>query len=406
MIPVDEALERIMAALATHQSGVEDIPLSAGHGRVLAEDLAARVMQPPAALSAMDGWAVRAEDITETPAQLRQVGYVPAGALFEGSIGPGEAVRVFTGAPIPDGADAVVMQEDVDADGDQLTIRQSVKPGKHVRAAGLDFTVGQVTLKAGRILTARDLGLAAAMNHAWLRVRRRPRIGILATGSEIVRPGDPIGPAQIISSNSFALAALITSSGGEAVQLGIAIDDDATLRHMVASASGLDMLVTTGGASVGDHDLIRSSLGRDGLTLEFWKIAMRPGKPLIFGQLRGIPLLGLPGNPVSTLVCSLIFLKPAIHAMLGLPPMPAKTLRAKLTVAVGENDRRRDYLRAEYQVSETGERTVQPFASQDSSMVSVLSAANCLLIREPFAPALEIGAEVDILPFEAGSLPE
>jgi molybdopterin molybdotransferase len=406
MIPVDEALDRILAALATHQSGVEDVSLAAGHGRVLAEDLAARVMQPPAALSAMDGWAVRAEDVAAIPARLRQIGYVPAGALFDGTIGQGQAVRVFTGAPIPRGADAVVMQEDVDADGGELTIRQAVKPGKHIRAAGLDFALGEVTLKAGQVLTARDLGLAAAMNHAWLGVRRRPRIGILATGSEIVRPGDPIGPAQIVSSNSVALGALIAASGGEAVQLGIAIDDDGTLRRMVASASGLDMLVTTGGASVGDHDLIRSSLGQDGLTLEFWKIAMRPGKPLIFGEIRGVPLLGLPGNPVSTLVCSLIFLKPAIHAMLGLPPRPAKILRAALTVAVGENDRRRDYLRAEYTVDKTGERTVRPFPSQDSSMVSVLSRANCLLIREPFAPALEIGAEVDILPFEIGGLPE
>jgi molybdopterin molybdotransferase len=190
------------------------------------------------------------------------------------------------------------------------------------------------------------------------------------------------------------------------VQLGIAIDDDATLRRMAASASGLDMLVTTGGASVGDHDLIRSSLGRDGLTLEFWKIAMRPGKPLIFGQLRGIPLLGLPGNPVSTLVCSLIFLKPAIHAMLGLPAQAPQTLRAKLTATLGENDRRRDYLRAKFTVGETGERLVTPFSSQDSSMVSVLASANCLLIREPFAAALETGAEVEILPFESGTLPE
>lgn len=406
MIDVAEALARVRAGIARYAPvGPEDISLTAAHGRVLAEDLAARVTQPPTPISAMDGWAVRAADVASVPVDLRQVGYVPAGSYHDGPVGPGEAVRLFTGSPVPDGADAVVIQENVEAEGERIRVLEGSPLGKHIRRKGLDFSAGDVVLKAGRRLTARDLGLAASMNHAWLRVRRRPRIAILATGSEIVRPGEPIGPAQIVSSNSFALAALIASSGGEPVQLGIAPDDDQTLRRMAAAAVGMDMLITTGGASVGDHDLIQSSLGKDGLELDFWKIAMRPGKPLIFGNLRGVPMLGLPGNPVSTMVCGLLFLKPAIEALLGLPPVERPPVMAKLAVPLAENDRRQDFLRATFTYDGEGNRVVTPFPIQDSGMVSTLASANCLLIRKPHAVAAAAGSLVEILVFEDAGLP-
>jgi molybdopterin molybdotransferase len=406
MIEVSEALARVRDGIARRAPvGAEDVSLAAAHGRVLAQDVTARVTQPPTPISAMDGWAVRAADVATTPVELTQVGYVPAGSYHDGAIGPGEAVRLFTGSPVPDGADAVVIQENVEADGARVRVLQGSPAGKHIRRAGLDFTAGDAALTAPRRLTARDLGLAAAMNHAWLSVRRRPRIAILATGSEIVRPGEPIGAAQIVSSNSFALAALIAAAGGEPVQLGISPDDDGTLRRMAAAAEGMDMLVTTGGASVGDHDLIQSSLGKDGLELDFWKIAMRPGKPLIFGRLRGVPLLGLPGNPVSTLVCALLFLKPAIETLLGLPASDAPPVMAKLAEPLAKNDRRQDFLRARWSFDAAGNRLVAPFPLQDSSMVSTLAAANCLLIRKPHAPASAAGDLVEILPFEDGALP-
>ncbi|MBV8165218.1 MAG: molybdopterin molybdotransferase MoeA, partial [Alphaproteobacteria bacterium] len=319
MIPVEDALGRILAGLAKHAPlAAEDILLSEALGRVLAEDVCARVTQPPAALSAMDGWAVRAADVATVPATLTRIGSVPAGASFDGTVGPGETVRIFTGAPLPAGADTIVIQEDADQDGDRVRVREGAPKGTFVRPAGLDFTKGAVGLTAGRRLTARDVGLAAAMNHPWLRVRRRPRVAILATGDEIVRPGDPIGPNQIVSSNALALSGLVKSVGGDPIMLGIAPDETDALRRMAAGAAGMDFFVTTGGASVGDHDLVRSGLTPDGLALDFWTIAMRPGKPLMFGTLNGVPMLGLPGNPVSSMVCAIIFLKPALETLLGL----------------------------------------------------------------------------------------
>jgi molybdopterin molybdotransferase len=406
VISVEEALGRILAGLADRTPvAAEDILLSDGLGRVLAEDLRARVTQPPTAMSAMDGWAVRAADVAAVPATLRRIGAVPAGAGFDGSVGPGETVRIFTGAPVPRGADTIVIQEDADQDGDRVVVREGAPKGTYVRPAGLDFVAGAVGLTAGRLLTARDIGLAAAMNHPWLRVRRRPRVAILATGDEIVRPGDPIGPNQIVSSNALALSALIKSVGGDPIMLGIAPDESAALRRMAAGAQGADLLVTTGGASVGEHDLVRSGLAPDGLALDFWSIAMRPGKPLMFGRLGSVPLLGLPGNPVSSLVCGMVFLKPALEALLGLAPAQAPRQTARLATDLKANDRRQDYLRARLHIDEDEVRQVIPFPKQDSSMLSPLAQADCLLVRPPHAPAAPAGTPVEIIPLGGAGLP-
>src|SRR5437764_3691623 len=344
MISVEEALERLLAPLEALPA--EQVSVADAVGRVLAEDVAARRTQPPFAVSAMDGYAVRAEDVATVPVELRIVAEVPAGAGFGGHIGPGETARIFTGAPLPEGSDAIVIQEDTERDGDRVQVKEGAPRGRYVRREGLDFAAGEVLLNAGRRLTPRDIGLAAAMNRPWLMVHRRPIVGILSTGDEIVMPGDPIGPHQIVSSNSMSLAAFVTATGGVPVLVGNAPDDPDALRRIAAAARGVDLFVTTGGVSVGEHDLVRDVLAEEGLEIDFWQIAMRPGKPLMVGRYRGAPKVGLPGNPVSTLVCALLFLKPAIDRLSGLPTDPAEMVTARLGVALKQNDRRQDYLRA------------------------------------------------------------
>ncbi len=400
LMPVSEALDRILREMALMPA--ESVALDRAHGRVLAEDVAARVTQPPASVSAMDGYAVRAEDVAQVPASLTQIGEAPAGHAFDGEVSAGETVRIFTGGPVPAGADAIVIQEDteISADG-RIQVKESTKAGTYIRKAGLDFEAGQVGLAGGTVMNARAVGLAAAMNVPWLMVRRRPRVALLATGDEIVRPGDPLDANQIVSSNALALAALIRACGGEAVDLGIARDDRESLRAMAAGARGADMLVTLGGASVGDHDLVQSVLGEMGMTVDFWRIAMRPGKPLMFGRIAGIPMMGMPGNPVSSLVCGLIFLRPAIGAMLGLPHKE-NLQKARLTKPLAENDQRQDYLRAQLERGDEGEALATPFSKQDSSMLSLLTDAQCLIIRPPHAAAAIEGDEVDIMPLQEG----
>jgi molybdopterin molybdotransferase len=399
MIPVHEARQRILAAFEKLPPVL--VPLGEALGRVLAEDVAARVTQPPVAMSAMDGYAVRAADVATVPATLRQVGAAPAGGAFDGAVGPGECVRIFTGGPMPRGADAVVIQEDTMADGAAITVREGVTPGRYVRPAGLDFKAGDVGIRAGRLLNARDIGFAAAMNHPWLKVIRKPRVAIISTGDEVVLPGDPLGPHQIVSSNGPSLAAFVAASGGEPVNLGIAPDSAAALQSMADGARGADLLVTTGGASVGDHDLVRSALGERGLVLDFWQIAMRPGKPLIFGRIGDTPLLGLPGNPVSSLVCALVFLRPALNRMLGLPePTDTERPTARLGRDLEANDRREDYLRAALTVDAAGRLVATPFEKQDSSMLSLLAKADCLVVRPPHAPAAKAGEAVEIVPLD------
>lgn len=396
MIPVAEALDRILAALSS--TGPETVPLPDAATRVLALPLTARLTQPPADVSAMDGYALRAADAAPG-ARLRVVGEAPAGHPFPGTVGPGEAVRIFTGAFVPLGADSILLQEDSRAADGTVEPIEAPRPGRHIRSAGLDFRAGDEVLPAGRVLTARDIGLAAAANHPWLTVHRRPRIALLATGDEISLPGDPLPPGGIVSSNAHALAALVRAAGGEPTVLPIAPDDRDAIAAIADAAVRCDLLVTTGGASVGDHDLVQSALGPGGFALDFWKIAMRPGKPLIWGSLRGTPLLGLPGNPVSAFVCATLFLFPAIRRLSGLPAAPVPTSNAVLGAPLAANDRRQDYLRATLAAGPDGHGVVTAFATQDSSMLSILSRADALILRPPHAPAAEVSSPVEIIEF-------
>jgi molybdopterin molybdotransferase len=403
MISVEEAMARLLTPL--NALPPEQVSLADATGRVLAEDVAARRTQPPFAVSAMDGYAVRAADVARVPVELRIVAEIPAGAGFGGVIGPGEAARIFTGAPLPEGADAIVIQEDTERSGDRVQVREGAAAGRYVRRAGLDFAEGDVLLHAGTRLSPRHIGLAAAMNRPWLFVRRRPRVAILSTGDEIVMPGDPIGPHQIVSSNALALCAFATACGGIPVLVGNAPDDPDALRTIAAAAKGVDLFVTTGGVSVGEHDLVRDVLSEEGLAIDFWQIAMRPGKPLMVGNYRGTPMVGLPGNPVSTLVCSLLFLKPALDKLSGLSDAVEPPVTARLAVPLQANDRRQDYLRARLVRAADGALEAVPFAVQDSSMMRPLALSGCLVVRPPHAPALAAGSPVPIIPFPGGAWP-
>jgi molybdopterin molybdotransferase len=404
MLSVPDARARILAAFAPLPP--ETLPVTDALGRVLAEDLTARVTQPPAAMSAMDGYAVRARDVADVPARLTIVAEIPAGQDFPHSLGPGECVRIFTGAPLPDGADSIVIQEDTTREGDTVTVHESIEPGQWVRPAGLDFMEGHAGLRAGRRLSARDIGLAAAMNRPWLQVRRRPRVAILATGDEVVLPGEPVGPNQIVSSNSVGLCAFVRACGGTPVHLGIAPDTRSDLGERIAAAKGCDLLVTAGGASVGEHDLVQAVLTDSGADLDFWKIAMRPGKPLMFGKLDRTPVLGLPGNPVSGLVCSTLFLRPAIEVMQGRPGT-VPTARATLGAALPANGQRESYLRGcinSDNGAADGDPVVTAFQKQDSSVLSRLADADVLIIRPAHAPAADAGSPVDIVPLDQGAV--
>jgi molybdopterin molybdotransferase len=395
MLSVTEARARILSAFAPLPA--EQVALPEALGRVLAEPVHARLTQPPFAVSAMDGYAVRAADVARVPVSLKLVGYAPAGATYDNRLKAGEAVRIFTGAPLPEGADAIVIQEDTEASGETVLIKESSAFGHYVRPAGLDFKRGDLGLAAGKRLNARDIGLAAAMNHPWLQVHRRPRVAILASGDEIVMPGDPLGPQQIIGSNGLALGAFLRSAGAEPIDLGIAPDNRAALQRLASGAAGADLLITTGGASVGDHDLVRAALGDQGMAIDFWKIAMRPGKPLMFGSIGATQVLGLPGNPVSSLVCAIVFLRPALKLMLGEQVEAADGEAAIAGRDLAENDNRQDYLRARLSRASDGRLTATPFDKQDSSMQFLMQQADCLVIRPPRAAAAPAGTAVPIL---------
>ncbi|MBS8259484.1 molybdopterin molybdenumtransferase MoeA [Roseibium polysiphoniae] len=396
-MPVADALAELLKGVTLCET--ETVQLADANGRVLAQDLASTRTQPPFAASAMDGYAVRAEDVANVPATLTVIGEAPAGHGFEGVVGPGQAVRIFTGAPVPNGADAILIQEDAIRDGDKVTATESPARGLFVRPAGLDFSKGEVLIAGGAKLGYRDLALAAAMNHAELPVRRRPVVAILATGDELVRPGTEPGPDQIIASNHAGVAALVEDCGGTALDLGISPDEPVAMAGHVRRAieAKADILVTLGGASVGDHDLVQDVLGAQGMDLAFWRIAMRPGKPLMAGHLGPMKVLGLPGNPVSSLVCALLFLKPLIGAMLGKEIGPGVETEAVLASPIGENDRRQDYVRAELGKADDGRLMVTPFAKQDSSMLALLAKSGALIIRPPHAKPLPAGASVPIL---------
>jgi molybdopterin molybdotransferase len=396
MISVAEAVSIVCHGFGP--LGSEHIDLRSALGRVLAEDLASRVSQPPADVSAMDGYAVRSIDIPQVPSTLKLVGESAAGARFTGSIAEGETVRISTGAPVPSDADAIVIQENVRASEDSVAVLEKPLPGKWIRRAGLDFSYGQVLLKTGCKLTARHIGLAAAMNIPWLRVRRKPCVGFIATGNEVVLPGEPLGPDQIISSNSLALSAYIETFGGTPINLGIADDDDASLMAALESAGEMDLLVTVGGASVGDHDLVKKILRKKDFEIKFHKVAMRPGKPVFFGVGNGLPVLGLPGNPVSVGVAAVVFLKPALEAMLGAAQQETHLLTVSLGRDLPANDQRQDYLRAKLTRGADNTLIAEPFQRQDSSMLALFSQADCLVIRSPFAPPAYIGDNVKVLP--------
>lgn len=402
MIPVADARRQILEAVPL--VATERIALSEALGRVLAADVTARTDQPPAAVSAMDGYAVRAADVEVTPCDLAVIGEAPAGRPFDGTARTGEAVRIFTGAPLPAGTDSVVIQENTESrDDDRIRVLAGAAAGKHVRGRGIDFRTGDALVAAGGVLTARDIGLSAAADWPWLSVRRRPRVALLATGDEIVLPGEARRSGQIVSSNTFALESMIRAVGGDAVDLSLVPDDPAALRSAIDGVRAFDLLVTTGGVSVGAYDLVGQALQEAGLTRHFWKIAMRPGKPLLFGTLPGgPPVLGFPGNPVSTFVCALVFLLPALRAMQGLDPGPASA-QAVLGRDLPANDLREDYLRATASHDSNGVMTVHPFELQDSSVLSLLARADCLVIRPPHAPSATAGTPVTALPFPSAA---
>ncbi len=404
MISVTDALARVTAAFAPLPA--ETVGVADCLGRVLAEPLVARTTQPPNNVAAMDGYAVRADDFQRRlPARLHVIGEVAAGQGFRGAVHPGEAVRIATGATMPAGTNAVAVQDiaQLDADG-YITVTEVVPAARHVRPAGLDFTAGQICLPAGKTVTARDVGLIAAMNVPWLRVRRQPRVAILATGDEVVLPGEPLGAHQIVSSSTLALMALVTASGGIPVHLGVAQDNAESLLACAAAAEGTDLLITTGGASIGDHDLVHRVLGRQGSTVDFWRVAMRPGRPLLFGRVGSVPLLGLPGNPVSSLITALLFVRPALRVLLAQSPEAPLTPTARLGLPLPANDDRQAYLRASLGWDAEGELTATPFAQQDSAILSTLAAADCLIIRPPGAGPAATGDRVEILRLDGGHL--
>jgi molybdopterin molybdotransferase len=394
MISVEEARERILADLLP--TPAEIVALADAWGRVTAASVIARLTQPPADVSAMDGYALRAADGT-LGAELHVIGSAPAGHPFEGMVGPGQIVRLFTGSVVPRGADAILLQEDATAVGTSVRVNEAVAAGRHIRRAGQDFAAGDAVVPAGRRLTARDIGLAAAANHPWLTVHRRPRVAILATGDEIAMPGEPIPPGGIVSSNSHALAALVRAGGGEPVVLPVAADTREAVAAVADAVHGMDLLVTTGGASVGDHDLVIESLKSRGLELDFWQIAMRPGKPLLFGRLDAVPVLGLPGNPVSAMVCSILFLLPALSRLCGLPAAPPPAVQAVAGAALRANDHRADHLRATVTLDSHGRIVATPFPVQDSAMLRRLALADALILRAPNAPAVAEGSEVTVI---------
>lgn len=396
MIAVEEAQARI--ATAFRPTGVETIAIGDGVGRVLAQEARARLSQPPFPVSAMDGYAVHADDVRDVPARLRIAGSSPAGNPYYSHLKSGEAVRIFTGGVVPDGADAIVIQENTAIEDGFVVVREQARPGVHIRPAGLDFSAGQVLASKGKRLTARDLSLLAAGDIADIAVRQRPRIGFVATGDELSRPGEPHPPGGIVASSGYGLSAMIAQWGGEAIDLGLLPDRIEAFARLPEAARNLDLLITLGGASVGDHDLVQSALQPHGFRLDFWKIAMRPGKPLIFGHLGETPMLGLPGNPVSTFVCAILFVRAAIAAMLG-TTIEQPLHKAKLERGLPQNDARQDYIRART-IMRDRMLCVEPFAVQDSSMLSVFAAAGALIVRPPHAAALTAGEMADVLLLE------
>ncbi|MGE7369443.1 gephyrin-like molybdotransferase Glp [Neorhizobium sp. NPDC001467] len=392
LLPVADAKARL-AALTSPIKQMEMLPLAQAAGRVLARPVTARLTQPPFDASAMDGYAIRAVDAPEIGNELRVIGTASAGHAFDGTVGRGQAVRIFTGAPVPDGADTILIQEDAERlEGDRIRTTFAVIAGRHIRPRGQDFAEGEDVLPAGTLLDFSTLTLAAATNNAQVEVYRKPLVAILATGDELVQPGAAPGPAQIVASNTFGVAALVRDNGGEVLDLGIVPDNKAQIEKAISAArvAGADVLVTIGGASVGDHDLVQGVLKSVGMELDFWRISMRPGKPLMVGSLGDMQVLGLPGNPVASLVCSLLFLEPTLRKLAHLPERwrEAKAVSAHTLAA---NDQRQDFLRARLSQDAGGGLVAESYGKQDSSMMKILARSDCLIIRPPHAPELPAG---------------
>jgi molybdopterin molybdotransferase len=399
LLSVEDALKRVLEH--AQPLPAEEMPLQDAVALVLAYPLKARRTQPPADVSAMDGYAVRAADVAQAPVELKIAGEVAAGSPLSRTIGPGEAARIFTGGVMPDGADAVVIQENTERDGDRVRVEKSSPRGRHVRVKGLDFTVGDALLPAGHRLTARDLALAAGMNHPLVPVHRRPRIVLFATGDELVPVGTEPRAGQIVSSNNFALAALARAEGAEVEDFGIVGDrlDDTVAAVRRARERGADILLTSGGASVGDYDLVQKAFAAEGVELSFWRLALRPGRPLMHGRIGGMQVLGVPGNPVSAFVCGFLMLVPLIRRLLGRSDLDHQIEAALLGTDLPENDERADYLRATLIQSPQGP-IATPFPTQDSSMMTPLARADCLLVRAPFEAAATAGSACRIIRFD------
>ncbi|MBL4802270.1 MAG: molybdopterin molybdotransferase MoeA [Emcibacter sp.] len=399
LMPVEHALDIISKSFSHLEK--EDIPLSEAMGRTTACDHVAALTQPPFNASAMDGYALLAEDVANCPVELTVIGEAPAGKSYDGEVQPGTTVRIFTGAPVPKGADTVIMQENTERLSEQtVRIVTGAQQGRNIRPAGNDFAKGQKLVDAGTVLTSRHIGMMAAANIATVTVTRKPRIALLSTGDELVEVGLSVGPDQIISSNNLLLSGLITENGGTAVDLRIARDNTASLEEKITllkTKDKIDLFITIGGASVGDHDLIQKVLGLHGLKVNFWKLAIRPGKPMIFGEFNNGPMIGLPGNPASAYVCAVNFMLPALHIMLGRKTIGAPKSIAILAHELPANATRQDYMRAHFTENSNGEKIISTTPRQDSAKLSTLSHANCLLVRKPHAPAALKGERVEIL---------
>jgi len=396
LMPVADAYAAVLKDAAALPE--EMVALNDAFHRTLARDIAALRTQPPAAMSAMDGYAVRATDAV-LDARLTVIGEVAAGRPFDQSIDAGQAARIFTGGVVPGGADAVVIQEHATRDGDIVIVNEAITPGKNIRPAGIDFREGDVLLPRGSLLSDRALALAAGMNHPQLPVHRRPKVAILATGDELVAPGTTPAPGQIVYSNVFALAALARSEGAEVIDLGVARDTMESTSAGIRRARelGADVLLTTGGASVGDHDLVQAALKAEGVDIAFWKIALRPGKPMMNGRLGAMRVLGLPGNPVSSYICAFLFLVPLIRALSGRTQIDHVFEHAVLGRDLPANDQRQDYLRARLAAGSDGVPVATSVGAQDSSLVANLAAADALIIRPPHSAAAPAGSPCNIL---------